>query len=383
MKGAKTIMKFTTNIGNLKQALSEVNKGLGDGKNIEVFSGILIETDNDLITLTTTDGTVRIEKTLQAKIYEQGVELVSADLFSGVINQLNSNDTCEFSTKDNILHIKSKNVNVKQKCLDSSNYPSKKNVSGALKSVTVDTNEFIAAINKASICASKDGLRQILCGVNLSFSNDSLVMVGCDGYRLAKSKIDCAVNGAADYVNNVTVPSKVIAVIQSVCGSGEKIEFVFDEISLRIKTDTALIVANLLSGEYISVNKIIPNGFKFSAVVDTSDIKQALALSQVVGRGEKQNIIKINICNSSADDFIKILSSANVAESEFEVKSEFDGSDIENFTIALNANYVVECLKTIKDEKIRLNFNNPNQPVVITANENNDYLFLILPVRII
>ena len=51
--------------------------------------------------------------------------------------------------------------------------------------------------------------------------------------------------------------------------------------------------------------------------------------------------------------------------------------------VAFNARYFSECLKNINDEYININFTSPIAPCTITATENSEYLYLILPVRIV
>ena len=51
--------------------------------------------------------------------------------------------------------------------------------------------------------------------------------------------------------------------------------------------------------------------------------------------------------------------------------------------VAFNARYFSECLKNITDEYININFTSPIAPCTITATENSEYLYLILPVRIV
>src|SRR5574344_1800484 len=99
-------MKFNVNVSDLKQTTNEVAKSIVGNKNIEIFGGILITTNNDFITLTATDGTMRVEKNVKAEIIEQGTELVKAELFSSIINQLNNDDILNISSQNQTLHIK-------------------------------------------------------------------------------------------------------------------------------------------------------------------------------------------------------------------------------------------------------------------------------------
>ena len=58
---------------------------------------------------------------------------------------------------------------------------------------------------------------------------------------------------------------------------------------------------------------------------------------------------------------------------------EKTGQDIE---IGFNAKYLIDILKVIEDDEIMLYFNSPVTPCVVTPIDGDDYLFLVLPVRV-
>ena len=376
-------MKFEINVSDLKQATGEVSKGLGSAKLNEIFGGLLIETNNDFITLTATDGIIRIEKNIKADIYEQGTELVNAEMFSGVINQLNTNEAVTIYSKDNSLHIKSKRINVKQKIFERINYPKVDSTTENANTITINATDFACAVNRALVCVSKDDSRPIMRGVNISYTNGKINIVGCDGYKLAKSTLsNFNANKDIDNNFNVTIPSRAMAIAQSVCTNSENINLTFEKSKLIISTNDTKIYSGLLDDKYFDINRIIPNGFKFSAMVNVSDLRQALNLSLVVGHGNFANISKINIPTTDNGGIIKILANAATADCDTEITAKFDTTGTKDFTIGMNTNYMLDCFKTIKNDDIKLNFNENNKPMVITSTENDNYLFLILPVRI-
>lgn len=377
-------MKFTLSVNDFKQGLGEISKGLGNNKMIEIFGSVLIDVQNDTIVLTATDGNARIEKTINAQIDEQGTELVNAELLLGVINQLNASDDVSIHSKDNVLHIKSNNVNVKQKCLNYDSYPQRKTLNGEAMSLSVNATEFSEAVSKALVCVAKDYNRPALRGINISYKNGKLRVIGCDGYRIARIEMGCNANDKVDEKFSATIPHKSMILIQSICGGNENITLTFNETSVQIKTDTTLIVASLIADKYFDTSRIISNDFKFSAVVENSEIKQALALTQVVVKTATQNIAKFDIGDTYSENTISILSNetSDIAHSKFDINAKFDTDLVENYTIGLNANFVMDCLKTIKDDNVKLNFNENTKPVVITAENESKYLFLILPIRL-
>ena len=56
-----------------------------------------------------------------------------------------------------------------------------------------------------------------------------------------------------------------------------------------------------------------------------------------------------------------------------------EGKDL---TIAFNSKYLIDCLRVIDDEFINFNLNTSIAPCVIKPYSDDEYLYLILPVRI-
>ena len=74
-----------------------------------------------------------------------------------------------------------------------------------------------------------------------------------------------------------------------------------------------------------------------------------------------------------------VLAKSEVGNVVENVNVNLNGKDM---IIAFNGKYIGEYIKTISDEFITLNLNTPIDPCVITAVGKEDFLYLVLPVRI-
>ena len=148
----------------------------------------------------------------------------------------------------------------------------------------------------------------------------------------------------------------------------------FDKSKIEARTETLKITSSLIADKYFDYAKIIPSYSKFIVTCDTAELKQALSLSLAVSKSTSVNTFKISIEDSN-NEYISILSNAEVAEGNAEVNAKFN-TNVDNYTMALNTNYVLDILKTIK-EKIQLLFNEANTPFVVCGEIDKKYLFLV------
>ena len=89
----------------------------------------------------------------------------------------------------------------------------------------------------------------------------------------------------------------------------------------------------------------------------------------------KNNLIKLSFNN----DLLLITSRSEEGNVKEEIIVEKEGNDIE---IGFNSKYLIDALKVIDDDRIKLLFNGSTSPCLIRPLEGDKYEYLILPVRL-
>ncbi|HEY9686027.1 MAG TPA: hypothetical protein V6C52_03535, partial [Coleofasciculaceae cyanobacterium] len=69
----------------------------------------------------------------------------------------------------------------------------------------------------------------------------------------------------------------------------------------------------------------------------------------------------------------------DVGDSKDTLKIRYDG---EPLNIAFNYKYVIDALKVIESEDVRMETNGPLSPTIFKAKEDNGYLCLVMPVQV-
>ena len=131
----------------------------------------------------------------------------------------------------------------------------------------------------------------------------------------------------------------------------------------------------LLTGEYIDYRKILPASFRTTALADRVGVQNAIDRASLMAREGKNNLIRM----SFSGDTLAISSNAELGDVLEELETELTGDPIE---IAFNAKYITDVIRNITDEKLCMRFNSNVSPCVIAPQEGEDYLYLILPVRV-
>jgi len=94
-----------------------------------------------------------------------------------------------------------------------------------------------------------------------------------------------------------------------------------------------------------------------------------------MAREGKSNLVKM----SFRGNLLRISSNAELGDVEEEMDIELNGNDID---IAFNAKYLIDVIRNVEDEHLYMHFNSNVSPCVVYSPERQDYLYLILPVRV-
>jgi DNA polymerase-3 subunit beta len=94
-----------------------------------------------------------------------------------------------------------------------------------------------------------------------------------------------------------------------------------------------------------------------------------------MARENKNIAVKLEV----KDDFIMISSNSEMGSSVEKVDIRLEGQDLD---IGFNPKYLMDALKVIDSEKIYMQFINNVSPCIITPEDSDNYIYLVLPCRI-
>src|SRR5699024_7781855 len=119
---------------------------------------------------------------------------------------------------------------------------------------------------------------------------------------------------------------------------------------------------NILSGSYPNTSNLIPTEFEIIVQTKKNDFMGAVDRAALLTQGKDKNIIKMKIENREM-----IIHSFASEIGKTEEKIMIDTSESANIDISFSSKYMLEALKTIKDEDILILLNNDVKPLVIKS----------------
>ena len=368
-------MKFVCYKDKILKALNSVVKGVASKTTMPILEGILIQTNENEIKLTTYDLEIGIEYTMECEIKEQGNTVVNATMFSEIIKRLPSTEIKLTINENNLLEIECEGSLYKLATMNPDEFPElpKINVDN---SIEVEQTTLKNMIRKTIFAVSTEENRPIFTGCLFEVNENKLNVVAVDGYRLAiKNKNLLEMPSSFSSV----IPGKTLNEVNKIISDS------FDTVKIGISRNQALfemenckIVTRLLDGEFLKYSNTIPQNWETRVKVNKNNIQNCferiLLISSSSIEKEKKYPVKINIEVGK----VTISCANQTGDAKEEIYVETEGKELE---IGFNPRFFLDALKAIDDEEVYIEFGTNRSPCIIKPVEDGDYLYMILPIK--
>ncbi|MGN1298568.1 MAG: DNA polymerase III subunit beta [Candidatus Scatovivens sp.] len=368
-------MKFICEKEKILKGINSVINGVASKTTMPILEGILIQTNDNEIKLTTYDLEIGIEYIVESEVKEQGSTVVNAIMFSEIIRKLPNSNIKISINNNNLLEIECEGSLYKLATMNPDEFPElpKININD---SICIEQTVLKNMIRKTIFAVSTEENRPIFTGCLFEVIENKLNVVAVDGYRLAiKSSF---LNEKANSFSSV-IPGKTLNEVNKIISdSFEPIKIGISKNQALFEMENCKIVTRLLDGEFLKYSNAIPNNWETRIRVNKNEIQNCferiILISASSIEKEKKYPVKINI------EIGKItISCANqTGDAKEELFIDTEGKELE---IGFNPRFFLDALKAIDDEEVYIEFGTNRSPCVITPIEDGDYKYMILPIK--
>ena len=177
-------MKFNVEKEKLLKGINSVVKAVASKTTMPILEGILIQTNENEIKLTTYDLEIGIEYIIKTEVEDQGNTVVNAVTFSEIIRRLPDTDISIYINENNLLVIECEGSLYKLATMNPDDFPELPKID-VENSITIEQNVLKNMIRKTIFAVSNEENRPIFTGCLFEVVNNKLNVVSVDGFRLA------------------------------------------------------------------------------------------------------------------------------------------------------------------------------------------------------
>lgn len=242
--------------------------------------------------------------------------------------------------------------------------------------LVLETKLLKSLINETAFAASTQESRPILTGVHLTLSNHKdFKAVATDSHRMSQ-RLLVLDKASTDF--NVVIPSRSLREFSSVFTDDiETVEIFFSPSQILFRSENISFYTRLLEGNYPDTDRLLINQFETEATFNTQALRHAMERAFLISNATQNGTVKLEIKENTISAHVNSPEVGKVNE-ELEIV-EKSGSDL---TISFNPTYLIEALKALKSETVRIRFVSPVRPFTLTPGDDEEgFIQLITPVR--
>ena len=369
-------MKIVCYKDKLIKALNSVVKGVASKTTMPILEGILIQTNDNKIKLTTYDLEIGIEYIMECEVQEQGSTVVNAIMFSEIIRKLPDTEIYISLNNNNLLEIECEGSLYKLATMNPDEFPELPKIE-VENSIEIEQNMLKNMIRRTIFAVSTEETRPIFTGCLFEIENNKLNVVAVDGFRLALRSI---------YLNKQTndfsavIPGKTLNEVNKIISdSFEPVKIGVAKNQALFEMDNCKVVTRILDGEFLNYKNVIPDTWETRMRVERNSLLNSFERISLISSStvEKEKKYPVKVTVDIGKVTISCTNQTGDAKEELFVSTE--GKNLE---AGFNPKYFLDSLKAIDDEEVYVEFGSNISPCLIKSIDNNDYTYMILPIRL-
>jgi DNA polymerase-3 subunit beta len=337
---------------------------------LPILSNVLLETEGDTLTLTTTDLEVGLRKSIRVKVIKQGAITLPAKRLAAILRELPVSDvTLETSDeKEAVIRYSSSFFRVLG--LPKNEFPPLPNFQKS-RSFKVGEGALKQLVRKTHYAVSHDESRYVLNGLYLLFSKGRIDAVATDGRRLAFCELDADVPAGID--RGIIVPTKAILELGRILSDEGEIELSMGENQVAFGGGDWMLLTRLIEGHFPNYQQVIPQKSEYKLLFDREEFLAAVRRVALL-TSEQSNSIKLSFRKNR---LVISTNTPEVGEAREELTISYAGKEID---IAFNPQYVMDVLKNLDENEVTFEMTDALHAGVIKVGKA--FLYVLMPIRL-
>ena len=384
-------MKLRVERNELWQGIDTVLEAVSSKPSLPVLANILLDADDETLSLSATDLDLSIRTQISAIVEEKGRTTVSARKLAEITREWPESEMSIEAQEERLKlsgrlgDAESSEGAYSLSGIEAEEFPSMPTaldgVSLSLGEDEAETNVLADMINKTVFAVSGDDTRPVFNGVLWRIDAQGMEMVATDGSRLAcyRKAIDLQEQVQGDQETAVIVPPQALNQIVKLMGSHKgPVKVTLGETQILFDMGHAHVLSRLIEGPYVNYAQVIPqNNEKELRIASEALLPAVRRVSILSSSYTRQVRFKLN----SGQVELSAASPEIGGEAREVVPAQYSSEEIE---VGYNAQYLIEILRRMDTSEVRFELNDHVTAALLRPmeqKEGEDYFCLLMPLR--
>lgn len=366
-------MKLLCDKALLVSALSNVTRAVSSKSPIMALEGILLYAQDGRLTMTGYDLEMGIITYVEADIQKEGRIVLSARLLFDMVRGIPSDRISIESDEKFLTVIQGGATEYTILGIDPDDYPELPSVTDG-KTVALPQEILKSMISQTLYAVATSDSKPVHKGSLFDIRDRILSLVSVDGYRLAMRREKVTSGEDMEFI----VPGKTLAEVSKLVKEEEDApdaELLLSRRHIIFKIGQYHVISRLLEGDFLDYRAAIPSGETSVAVVSVRELIESVERTSLLISDKLRSPLRV----SFEKEQIQINCTTSIGRAYDSCGCSLTGNEVE---MGFNNRYLLDALKAAGCDQVRLLLGGPLSPMRIVPMEDEDFLFLVLPVRL-
>ena len=358
----------------LLKGIQIVNRAISSRTTMPILANVLLETIKDGIKVVATDLELGIQTSVSATVTRGGAITLPARLLTEVV--------ASFSDATVRLRVEENSAQAEIVCEDTSfeilgapatDFPFIPEVD-ALVTVAIEVGLLRTMVRQTAFAVSTDETRPFLTGVFVAMENGEMRVVATDGGRLAlrSAKLPRSANRKFSMIVPVKTMQELARALSGVSGDAT---VTLGESHVMFNLPEVRLVSRLISGQFPNYQQVIPQTHKQRLKLNTERFLRAVRRAAITAR-DSANVVRLS---AKGEELTITSNTPEVGKALEKVPVQTEGEAVQ---VAFNARYLMDCLTILETDEVILELTGSLSPGVIRPVGQQDYVYVLAPVRV-
>ena len=383
-------MRFTISREKLQEGLGAVAASIPAKTTLPVLANLLVETTERGIRLSGTDLDIAVSTEVAADVETPGAITIPAKKLQEIARELPPSPVKVAAAGEQRITLECGRARFKLLGLPRDEFP-------AFPAVKFDdgqawhikSGDVQKLIQHTAFAVSTEESRPILNGVLWELRPERMRMVATNGHRLARMELPAGAGTAAEgdgagtptearMAGDLIIPPKALDQIRKLFPADVDLEIARGDNHLGFRSPTTAVYTRLIEGPYPNYEQVIPKDNDKVAYADKGALMSALRRMSVIA-SDQTHRIRLSF-NAGMLKFA--VQTPDLGEAADELPVRYDGDPLD---IGFNASYLLEILRYVPTDEVKLTFRAPERAATLEPEGWNDparYLCLVMPLRL-
>ena len=364
-------MKIVCNTELLSETCQNVQRVVSTKTSIPAIEGIYLKALGNELMLTGYYLEVGINTSIEARVEEPGSIILNARILCDILRRLPSEKVIIEADERQLCIIRCGDVEYKLVGIAAEEYPELPTVTGGYP-IIIESDILRDMIRQTIFAVSKNDTKIVHTGIKFEIKRGQIRLIAVDGFRLAIRTEQIKYTG--DEMSFI-VPAKTLNEVIKLIDICDVVSMNIARRHIIFEIGNYSIISRLLDGEFLDYNAAIPKNLTTEVKVDVRSFIDSIERTSLLITDRLKSPLRCIFDENS----IRISTVTSLGTANDRLSCITEGKRVE---IGFNNIFLLDALKACSIDEVKITLNGPLSPITIVPPEGDNFLFLVLPVRL-